>query len=144
MWCRQFPWPDPRSQSQHEAAADEPRSEVIGLPPGCACFALSARPRYLTRFRPSDPSDLTRIDPYSAGTIEALRVAAGSRWLSSIAVTSKLDRKQRHQATREPCLLSSVWLLVSGEAGNCSTVACCPSHSRVSSTICPPGNSSAS
>src|SRR6266581_820851 len=54
------------------------------------------------------------------------------------------DRKQRHQATREPCLLSSAWLLVRGKAGNCSTVACWPSHNRVSSTICPSGNSSAS
>src|SRR6266568_2223914 len=45
---------------------------------------------------------------------------------------------------REPCLLSSAWLLVRGKAGNCSTVACWPSHNRVSSTICPSRNSSAS
>ena len=30
------------------------------------------------------------------------------------------------------------------EAGNCSTVACWPSHIRVSSTVSPSGNSSAS
>jgi hypothetical protein len=30
------------------------------------------------------------------------------------------------------------------DAGNCSTVACWPSHRRVTSTICPSGNSRAS
>src|SRR5262245_20972715 len=41
-------------------------------------------------------------------------------------------------------LLSSASFAARGEAGNWSTVACWPSYSRVSSTVSPSGNSSAS
>ena len=67
------------------------------------------------------------------------------RWLFSIAPTArKLDGERPDQVTREPRFCGSASFVARGEAGNCSTVACCPSHSRVSNTTCPSGNSNAS
>ena len=58
------------------------------------------------------------------------------RWLFSIAPTAKqADSERPDQVTREPRFCRSASFVARGEAGNCSTVACCPSHSRVSNTI---------
>jgi hypothetical protein len=57
---------------------------------------------------------------------------------------SRFDREQSDQLTIESRLCS--WAAYTGRAvaGNCSTLARWPSHIRVSSTISPSGNSSAS
>ena len=57
---------------------------------------------------------------------------------------AKLDSESPHQATTESRFCCSASFVARGEAGNCSTVACCPSSSWVSSTTCPSGNSNAS
>ena len=54
------------------------------------------------------------------------------------------DRERPDQVTRVPCRCCSASFVARGEAGNCSTVACWPSHSRASRMIFPLGNSSAS
>src|SRR6266581_4945714 len=101
-------------------------SSMSSVPPGCACF----RRLPLGRAMPiSDCVDAAR------GILMALFYRCHVQGL----IGSNAIRRRR-----EPCLLSSAWLLVRGKAGNCSTVACWPSHNRVSSTICPSGNSSAS
>src|SRR5207245_11505289 len=56
----------------------------------------------------------------------------------------KLDSQQPDYLTSESRFCPSAAFTGRGEAGNCSTVACWPSHSRVSSTVSPSGNSSAS
>jgi len=48
------------------------------------------------------------------------------------------------QATGEACICSRASRVTRGVAGNYSTVARWPSHRRVTSTICPSGNSRAS
>jgi len=62
--------------------------------------------------------------------------------------SSSAHRTRRHAAdqvsARATGLASLVSIAACGEAGNCSTFARWPSHKRVSSTIWPPGNSSAS
>jgi hypothetical protein len=50
----------------------------------------------------------------------------------------------RHHATAEPRIFSCAGLATRADAGNCSTVARWPSHRRVTSAICPSGNSRAS
>jgi hypothetical protein len=55
-----------------------------------------------------------------------------------------LDSEQPDYLMSELRFCSSAAFTGRGEAGNCSTVACWPSHSRVSSTVSPSGNSSAS
>ena len=61
---------------------------------------------------------------------------------------SSAHRTRRHAAdqvsTRATGLASLVSIATCGEAGNCSTFARWPSHKRVSSTISPLGNPSAS
>ena len=54
------------------------------------------------------------------------------------------DSEQPDYLTSESRFCPSAALTGRGEAGNCTTVACWPSHSRVSSTISPSGNSRAS
>jgi hypothetical protein len=56
----------------------------------------------------------------------------------------RLDREQPDYLTSESRFWPSAAFTGRGDAGNCSTVACWPSHSRVSSTVSPSGNSSAS
>jgi hypothetical protein len=56
----------------------------------------------------------------------------------------KLDREQPDYLTSESPFCRCAAFTGRGDAGNCSTVACWPSHSRVSSTVSPSGNSSAS
>src|SRR6266446_4008620 len=56
----------------------------------------------------------------------------------------KLDRQQPDYLTSESPFCRSAAFTRRREAGNCSTVACWPSHSRVSSTVSPSGNSTAS
>jgi hypothetical protein len=56
----------------------------------------------------------------------------------------KLDREQPNQLMIKSRLCSCAAFTGRGVAGNCSTLARWPSHSRVSSTISPSGNSSAS
>jgi hypothetical protein len=53
-------------------------------------------------------------------------------------------RSDASHETGEPRICSCVALATRADAGNCSTVACWPSHRRVTSTICPSGNSRAS
>jgi hypothetical protein len=71
--------------------------------------------------------------------------ATGSRCsrLSCIQ-RGKLDCEQPDYLTSESRFWPSAAFTGRGEAGNCSTVACWPSHIRVSSTVSPSGNSSAS
>src|SRR5215471_3146944 len=66
------------------------------------------------------------------------------RSLLSCQQPGKLDREQPDYRTSEAPFCRSAAFTGRGEAGNCSTVACWPSHSRVSSTVSPSGNSSAS
>src|SRR5499427_6749607 len=66
------------------------------------------------------------------------------RSLLSCRQPGKLDREQPDYRTSEAPFCRSAAFTGRGEAGNCSTVACWPSHSRVSSTVSPSGNSSAS
>src|SRR5262245_18385476 len=66
------------------------------------------------------------------------------RSLLSCQQPGKLDREQPDYRTSEAPFCCSASFTGLGEAGNCSTVACWPSHSRVSSTVSPSGNSSAS
>jgi hypothetical protein len=63
----------------------------------------------------------------------------------SITSSSRSARPaQPDQATRGVRFCSSTSCAVRGAAGNCSTVACWPSRSELTSTTCPSGNSSAS
>src|SRR5262249_61456016 len=55
-----------------------------------------------------------------------------------------LDREQPDYLTSELLFCRSAAFTGCGEAGSCSTLACWPSHRRVSSTVSPSGNSSAS
>jgi hypothetical protein len=80
-------------------------------------------------------------------------IAARGEWKShrhpdgsllSLRQPGKVDSKRPDQLTRESRFCCSASFLARGEAGNCSTVACWPSHSRASRTIFPSGNSSAS
>ena len=66
------------------------------------------------------------------------------RSLGSGRGRAKLDREQPNQLMIESRLCSCAAFTGRGVAGNCSTLARWPSHSRVSSTISPSGNSSAS
>src|SRR5215468_5218925 len=66
------------------------------------------------------------------------------RSLLSCRQPGELDREQPDYRTSEAPFCRSAAFTGRGEAGNCSTVACWPSHSRVSSTVSPSGNSSAS
>src|SRR5262245_2570280 len=66
------------------------------------------------------------------------------RSLLSCKQPGKLDREQPDYRPSEAPFCRSAAFTGRGEAGNCSTVACWPSHSRVSSTVSPSGNSSAS
>jgi hypothetical protein len=62
---------------------------------------------------------------------------ATPRWL-------KLDNEQPDYQMSELRCCPAAAFTERAEAGNCNTVACWPSHIRVSSTISPSGNSSAS
>src|SRR5262245_35047923 len=64
--------------------------------------------------------------------------------LVSCKQASKLDSEQLSYLTSEPRFCRFASLTGRVEAGNCSTVARWPSHSRVSNTVSPSGNSSAS
>src|SRR6516162_6422639 len=67
-----------------------------------------------------------------------------ARSLLSCQQPGKLDREQPDYLTSELLFCRSPAVTGCGEAGSCSTVACWPSHRRVSSTVSPSGNSSAS
>src|SRR5215470_4422541 len=67
-----------------------------------------------------------------------------ARSLLSCQQPGKLDREQPDYLTSELLFCRSAAFTGCGEAGSCSTVACWPSHRRVSSTVSPSGNSSAS
>ena len=67
-----------------------------------------------------------------------------STWWGTKKRRRKLDREQPNQLMIESRLCSCAAFTGRGVAGDCSTLARWPSHSRVSSTISPSGNSSAS
>src|SRR5262245_13021300 len=66
------------------------------------------------------------------------------RSLLSCRQPGKLDREPPDYRTSEEPFCRSAAFTGRADTGNCSTVACWPSHSRVSSTVSPSGNSSAS
>src|SRR6266581_4945712 len=88
MWCLRFPWPDPYSQSQHEALAPPLRTSLLNV-------IGAARMRLL-------PAPATR-----AGNAD-IRLRRRSSWDPDGSFLSlscpRPDRKQRHQATKRALL----------------------------------------
>ena len=72
------------------------------------------------------------------------RGAFGSLAVLSLGQLRKRESELLDYATRKSLFCAFASRTLRGTAGNCSTVARWPSHSRLSRTVCPLGNSSAS
>ena len=98
----------------------------------CGCFGNAHAHRRVTRGSVPAETASKKSHRYPDGS--SLPLPSHGSWIVS----------SPFYATSQACFCSAASLVARGEAGSCSTVARWPLHNRVSSTICPPGNSSAS
>ena len=90
----------------------------------------------------ADKGYLARRLQHRSGLLKSRRHIR--RLFSMAPQPSELDSEKPDYAMEKTRLCSSASCAGCGTAGNCSTVACWPSHSRVIRITCPSGNSSAS